>query len=124
MLTRPKRSERLGINLTPDQYQQIRLAAKKAKRTPATYAYNLLCQALDSDGPVKMEEEETTSEWVESLGELYGVLDALTEQLAGQSEAGHENPNVQELLNEINEQIESIQQTLRLMPFLMAGEQE
>lgn len=115
MPIRPKRSERIGINLTPVQHQKLQLAAKTAKRTPATYAYKVLCQALDGDGAATVVEDLVTPPWVNQLAELYGILDALTRQLANQTdrhEAGQEQAKIESLLAEVKGQVEDIQKML------------
>jgi hypothetical protein len=118
MPNRPKRSERLAVNLTPHQKLKLDLAARTAKKTPAGYAHQLVCQALETDAFEPLTEVSETPEWVDRLGELYGILDALTQKLATQLKSDEEASTLHPLLTELKDQIEDVQATLISLPLL------
>lgn len=119
MPARPKRSERLKITLTPRELQQLQLAANTAKRPLATYAHGLLRQGLYRDVQAQMTDTFETADWLKVMGELYGMLDVVTQQIAEDNQPDKLEPeqlDLESLLNEIKERMKDIQQTLRLLP--------
>ena len=121
MPARPKRSERLKITLTPAQFEKLQLVAKTAKRPPATQAYELVRQGLENADVDGVTDPASKLELEQSVAELYGVLDAIHQQLAVQVERlepEQEQANFQSLLNEINGRIHRIQQSLLSLPLV------
>lgn len=117
MPARPKRSEQIKITLTTHQLQQLKLAAEKVKRPPATYAHELLCEGLQN--AKLLSDTAKNFNLDRAMGELYGVLDMLTQQLAIQVEQldqEQETSRIQSLLTEINNRIETVQETLISVP--------
>lgn len=47
-MTKHKRSELVGIRVTPDEYARLKFAAKVSKKTPSGIAYELLKKGLES----------------------------------------------------------------------------
>lgn len=121
-----KRSERVGINLTPHQNQQLQAAAHQAKQTPAAYVYALVCQVLETPTSEGKDEGVRSPDWVDLVAELYGIFDALTQQLEEQAK-GAEDGAVQDdlllLFKEMNGRIEDAQQRLKLLHDVMAAEE-
>ena len=104
-----KRTERIGINVTPTQQQHLQAIAAEADTTPSSYVYELVCQSLNDHPSMKREAVSNTPspESLNQLGELYGILDGLKETL--EEKAGQNDPH---LLRAIREQIESVQKAI------------
>jgi len=108
-----KRSERIGINLTPHQNAKLKVAASTANQTRAGYVYELVCQALETDALTPLPHPSTTPQWVEQLGELYGILDVLTQQLGEQ-----QSSDLRPLITALQAQIDNVQNLLLTLPQL------
>ena len=115
MAKRQKRSERVGISLTPTQHQHLQAIAAEADHNPSSYVYELVCQSLDNHPSMGRKEVSDTPERQEQLIELYGILDGLKDKLEHQAE--QTDPD---LLNKLSEQIESVQETLHSLHRLQA----
>jgi len=109
-----KRSERIGINLTPQQHQQLQSAAQRVQKTPASYVYELVRQDLDANALPTTNVEKAPA-WVEQIAQLYGLLDALIlhpDDSPHPTEQGPEPAGVQPSLHEVNQHIAQAQKTL------------
>lgn len=109
-----KRSVRLGINLTPDQGQQLKLAAQQASQSPARYAYEQLCFAMENPF-LQVPSRSMTPEQAEQLADLYGLLDVLVEILDENrtgSQIGPQSPELLSRLQQVNQALVQTQQVL------------
>lgn len=114
MPQRLKRSERIGINLTPQQHQQLQAAAQRAQKTPASYVYELVRQDLDANASTTTNTAKPP-DWMQQIADLYGLLDALTLRLndsPNPTELKLEPAGLQPSLNEVNDRIAEAQKTL------------
>ncbi len=110
-----KRSERVGISLTPAQHKHLQAIATEEEHNPSSYVYELVCQSLETHPSVARTEVSHTPEREEQLGELYGILDGLKDKLEHQAE--QTDPD---LLCKLSGQIESVQETLHSLHRLQA----
>lgn len=114
MHPKSKRSERIGINLTPQQHRQLQSAAQRVQKTPASYVYELVRQDLETNAPPTTNVEKAPA-WVEQIAQLYGLLDALIlhpDDSSHPTDQGPEPAEVQPSLHEVNQQIAQAQKTL------------
>lgn len=120
MSARSKRSERLKITLTPQDFQKLKLDAQVAKKPIATYAHSLLRQSLYIGIQRPQENMLETAAWVSLMGELYGLLDVVAQQMAEDTvseQLGSKQDGLESLLNDVKAGIQDIQQTLDLLPY-------
>ena len=110
-----KRTERIGVNVTPAQHQHLQAIAVEADTNPSSYVYELICQSLSADPSMSRTEVSNEPEREEQLGELYGILDGLKDKLEHQAE--QIDPD---LLHKLSGQIESVQETLHSLHRLQA----
>jgi hypothetical protein len=83
-MTKAKRSERLGVNLTPDEYRQVGERAQDLHLSISNYARNLLLSPLATDLIQGRSQEQQCQALEQKLGELSGVLNLLSSDLADQ----------------------------------------
>ena len=115
MAKRQKRSERVGISLTPTQHQHLQAIAAEEDHNPSSYVYELVCQSLETHPSMARNEVSDTSDWGEQLVELYGIFDGLTQQLEDQADQAESD-----LLQQLSGQIESVQKMLHSLHRLQA----
>lgn len=114
MLPKLKRSERIGINLTPPQHQQLQRLAQQVQKTPASYVYELVRQDLDANASTTTNVVKPP-DWAKQIAELYGLLDSLMLHQDKPAEPTASKPNPagpQPSLHELNERIAEAQKTL------------
>lgn len=115
----PKRSVRVGINLTPEQNQQLQLAAQNAQRLPSVHAYELVRSALENPQLFSEACPLTGAAPSDSLADLYGLLDSFYQTLTQQRDEvalTAQASDLISLLNEVNGCLVELQQTLRSIP--------
>ena len=81
-MTKAKRSERLGVNLTPDEYRQVGERAQQHHLSISNYARSLLLSPLATDLIEGRSQEQQCQALEQKLGELSGVLNRLSSDLA------------------------------------------
>ena len=81
-MTKAKRSERLGVNLTPDEYNQVGERAQELHLSISNYARSLLLSPLATDLIQGRSQEQQCQALEQKLGELSGVLNRLSSDLA------------------------------------------
>ncbi|NJM58486.1 MAG: hypothetical protein HC857_15170 [Synechococcales cyanobacterium RU_4_20] len=83
-MTKAKRSERLGVNLTPAEYDQVSDRAQDLHLSISNYARSLLLSPLATDLVQGRSQEQQCQTLEQKLGELYGILNLLSSDLADQ----------------------------------------
>ena len=121
-----KRSKRVGMNLTPEQNEQLQQAAERMGKTPTRYAYDLLVCALDNPALLPAAAPAKRPVWEDKLAEVYGLLDAIAQSLDDRLEPSEERgcpSSLQPLLEGVNVGIAEAQQTLLMICQLLSQEQ-
>lgn len=83
-MTKAKRSERLGVNLTPAEYNQVSDRAQDLHLSISNYARSLLLSPLATDLMQGRSQEQQCQALEQKFGELYGLLNLLSSDLADQ----------------------------------------
>ena len=83
-MTKTKRSERLGVNLTPAEYRHVGERAQQHNSSISNYARRLLLSPLATDLIQGRNQEQQCQALEQKLGELSGVLNLLSSDLADQ----------------------------------------
>ena len=110
-----KRTQRVGINLTPEQHEQLKQAAQRLNQTPTRYAYEQVICALESRALTPLTAPKNAPSWENQLGELYGIFEVLTQSLDQPFELAEScspEGTLQPLLKEVNQQVAQAQEML------------
>lgn len=81
---KPKRSEAIKVYLTPDEFRQVNDQAERLNRTTSKYARHLLLSPLSADLIQGRTQEQQCQALEQQLGELYGLFNLLSSDLAEQ----------------------------------------
>ncbi len=81
---KPKRSEAIKVYLTPDEFRQVNDQAERLNRTTSKYARHLLLSPLAADLIQGRTQEQQCQALEQQLGELYGLFNLLSSDLAEQ----------------------------------------
>lgn len=125
MPAKTKRSERVGINLTPAQHHQLQAVALEARKSPASYVYELVLQNLDGDHCPAVAEACPSADFGDQIAGLYGLLDALLQQLEQATSTPaleRDRTALQASLDGVTEGVAEAQKTLLSLHRSVAGE--
>lgn len=120
-----KRTQRVGINLTPEQHEQLKQAAKRLNQKPTRYAYEQVICALESRALTPLTSPQKSPSWENQLGELYGIFEVLAQSLDQQLELAEScapEAALQPLLKEVTQQVAQAQGMLLSIRSLLVQE--
>ena len=83
-MPKSKRSEAIKVYLTPDEFRQVNDQAERLNRTTSKYARHLLLSPLAADLVQGRTQEQQCQALEQQLGELYGLFNLLSSDLAEQ----------------------------------------
>lgn len=117
-----KRTQRVGINLSPEQNQQLKQAAKSLNQTPTRYAYEQVICALENRVLTPRTPVQNSPSWENKLGELYGLFEVLVQRLE-LAESRSPETTTKPLLREVSQQVAEAQEMLLSIRSLLVQEQ-
>ena len=118
-MSKTKRSERLGVNLTPDEYNQVSDRAEQQNSSISNYARRLLLSPLATDLIQGRTQEQQCQALEQKLGEIYGVLDLLSSDLADQLNPPSATSEIQPLLQQLNSNLDETLDAMRSVRALL-----